>query len=123
MKKLDLMYKYQVKNDIYEWPLTFLATANLHGVIYHMDISENLSQMHKCEPRSSNFTKQKYSLHCTVKHDVGESGEGKYTYLYNLSDDKKHSFACTFSGFYDLIILMLLSNMNPTCCKSIFSHI
>ena len=37
------MYKYQVKNDIYEWPLTFLATANLHGVIYHMDLSENLS--------------------------------------------------------------------------------
>lgn len=37
IKKLYIMHKYQVNNDIYEWPLT-LFTTNAHGlVLHHMD--------------------------------------------------------------------------------------
>ena len=53
------------------------------GKIFHMDFSENISQMYKNEPQSSHFNKAQYSLHCTVEHQQNE-----YKYNYHLSDEK-----------------------------------
>jgi len=93
MRKVYLMHRYQVNNDVFQWPI-ILATTNTYGPIFHMDFSENLSQMYKYEPQSSHFSKRQFSLHCTVKH----SNENERCYLYHLSDDKKHDYAFTFTG-------------------------
>ena len=39
---------------------TVLGTTPEIGPIYHMDFSENLSQMHKFEPQSLHFSKAQY---------------------------------------------------------------
>ena len=95
IKKVYLMHRYQVNNDVYQWPL-FLATIQTHGSIFHMDFSENLTQMFKYEPQSAHFSKKQFSLHCTLKH----TSENKRMYMYHLSDVKKHDFAFTFTGIY-----------------------
>ena len=92
IKKEYTCHKYQVYNDIHHWPI-ILGTASEIGSIYHMDFSENLSQMHKFEPQSSHFSKAQYSLHCTVKHcPVPVS---PYQYIYHLSDEMRHDHAFT----------------------------
>ena len=65
LKQKYLCHKYQVRNDRFHWQKV-LATIENYGAIYHMDFSENISQMYKHEPQSSHFNKQQYSLHCTV---------------------------------------------------------
>ena len=94
IKKIYLMHRYQVNNDVFHWPM-ILATTIIHDSIYHIDYSENLSQMYKFEPQSS---KRQFSLHCTVKH----SDENKRCYLYHLFYNMKHDFAFTFIGTYQL---------------------
>ena len=95
MKKVYLMHSYQVNNDVYQWPL-ILATIQTHGSIFHMDFSENLTQMFKYEPQSAHFSKKQFSLHCTLKH----TSENKRMYMYHLSDVRKHDFAFTFVGMH-----------------------
>ena len=97
IKKIYLMHRYQVNNDVFHWPM-ILATTITHGSIYHIDYSENLSQIYKYVPESSNFIKRQFSLHCTVKH----SDENQRCYLYHLSSNMKHDFAFTFTGTYQL---------------------
>ena len=72
MKKAYPSHKYQVYNDIYHWPIILSTTIRLTVAIRHMDLSENISQMHKYEPQSSHFNKSQYSLHCTVTHNIHE---------------------------------------------------
>ena len=50
-----------------------------------MDFSENVSSTPKWEVQDAHFSKQQYSLHCTVAHLNNE-----YEYLYHLSDDPLH---------------------------------
>ena len=49
MQKQYLVHKYEVFNDMHHWPV-ILSTTSEMGPIYHMDFSENISQMHKFEP-------------------------------------------------------------------------
>ena len=84
-----LVHMYEVFNDIHHWPV-ILSTTSEMGLIYHMDFSENISQMHKFEPQSSQFNKAQYSFHCTVRH-----GANRNLYLYHLSDEKLHDYAFT----------------------------
>ena len=84
-----LVYKYEVFNGMHHCPV-ILSTTSEMGLIYHMDISENISQMCKFEPQSSHFNKAQYSLHCTVRH--GANGN---LYLYHLSDEKWRDYAFT----------------------------
>ena len=63
MKKVYLMHRYQVNNDVYQGPL-ILATIQTHGSIFHMDFSENLTQMFKYEPQSAHFSKKQCT--CTA---------------------------------------------------------
>ena len=67
MKKEYCTHKYQVYNDSFHWP-RIVATVPEYGSIFHMDYSENMSQMHKYEVQSAHFNKRNYSLHCTVEH-------------------------------------------------------
>ena len=76
------MHKYEVFNDMHHWPVILSTTSEI-GSIYHMDFSENISQMHNSGPQSSHFNKAQYSLHCTVRH--GANGN---LYLYHLTDEK-----------------------------------
>lgn len=92
-----LKHKYQVYNDKYHWQI-ILGTTDQIGSIYHMDYSENIATSYKFEPQSSHFNKSQYSLHCTVKHN----SDGN-TYLYHLSDKKKHNQAFT-SAVVDHIV-------------------
>ena len=46
MKKVHLMHRYQVNNNVYQWPL-ILATIQTHGSIFHIDFSENLTTVRK----------------------------------------------------------------------------
>ena len=86
-----LSYRYQVSNDIYNWP-QILSTTNELGPIFHMDCLENITQAFKYEPQSSHLNKKQYSLHCTVKHE----GD-KNHYLFQLSNELTHNFAFTFN--------------------------
>ena len=82
MQKQYLVHKYEVFNDMHHWPVILSTTSEI-GSIYHMDFSENVSQMHNSGPQSSHFNKAQYSLHCTVRH--GANGN---LYLYHLTDEK-----------------------------------
>ena len=82
IRKQYLVHKYEVFNDMHHWPVILSTTSEI-GSIYHMDFSENISQMHNSGPQSSHFNKAQYSLHCTVRH--GANGN---LYLYHLSDEK-----------------------------------
>ena len=93
LKKQYCLHKYQVYNDMFHWP-KILESVSDYGPIYHMDYSENLSQLFKYEPQSSHFSKQQYSLYCTVKHCDNDT---PFEYLYHLSDDMKHDHAFTNS--------------------------
>ena len=64
MQKQYLVHKYEVFNDMHHWPV-ILSTTSEMGPTYHLDFSENISQMHKFKPQSSHFNKAWYSLHCT----------------------------------------------------------
>ena len=89
MQKQYLVHKCEVFNGMHHWPV-ILSTTSEMGLIYHMDFSENTSQMHKFEPQSSHFNKAQYSLHCTVRRGANGS-----LYLYHLSDEKRHDYAFT----------------------------
>ena len=52
----EVYTKSQVNHDRFQWS-RILSTQEL-GPIYHMDFSENLTQMYKYEPQSSHFNKQ-----------------------------------------------------------------
>ena len=52
MKKVYLMHRYEINNNFYQWPL-ILATIETHGSIFHIDFSENLTQIFKYEPVST----------------------------------------------------------------------
>ena len=93
LKKAYTSHKYQVYNDIYHWPKIWSSTVE-YGPIYHLDYSENLSQMHKFKPQSSHFNEPQYSLHCIIKYMTDEL-DMPYSYIYNLSDDMKHDNAFT----------------------------
>ena len=67
VRKEYCRHKYQVYNDISQWPRIF-ATVPECGPIHHIDYSENMTQMHKYEVQSAHFNKRNYSLHCTVEH-------------------------------------------------------
>ena len=82
-------HKYQVYNDRFHWRI-ILTTATGKNNIYHMDFSENITQMYKFKPQSSHFNKSQYSLHCTVEHQ-----DNHHSYFYHLSDEMKHYFALT----------------------------
>ena len=56
LKKKCLVHKFQVYNDIYQWPQ--ILTEIDFGPVYHMDYSENLTQPFKYEPQSSHFNKK-----------------------------------------------------------------
>ena len=89
--------KFLVYNDKHHWP-RILATVAQLGPIYHMDYSENMSQLHKYEVQSAHFNKRNYSLHCTVEHvDVTENPylKSPYIYHYHLSDEMRHDAAFT----------------------------
>ena len=66
LKKEYTCHEYQVYNDIHHWPTVFSNTLEI-GPIYHMDFSENLSEMHKFKSQSLHFSEAQYSLHCMVK--------------------------------------------------------
>ena len=83
IKKEYIIDKFQIYNDKAHWP-SVLETANIYGEIYHMDFSENLTELVKYEPQSSHFNKSQYSLHCTAKYTGLE--ESPYHYLYLLSN-------------------------------------
>ena len=90
-------HKYLVYNDNYQWP-RILATIPDYGLIYHMDYSENMAQMHKYEVQSAHFNKRNYSLHCTVEHLDGDKHpnlKSPYFYHYHLSDEMTHDSAFT----------------------------
>ena len=89
------MHKYQVYNDKHHWP-SILASSEDFGPIYHMDYSKNIAQMYKYKPQSSHFSKQQYSLHCTVRTKYLDS-QPTHNYLYDLSDEMKHDYAFTAS--------------------------
>ena len=63
-----------------------------------MDSSENLVQQYKYEPQSSHFSKRQFSIHCTVKHLPNS-----HDYIYHLSKEMKHNYACTATVFRQLI--------------------
>ena len=52
--------------------------------------------MYKYKPQSSHFSKQQYSLHCTVRTKYLDS-QPTHNYLYDLSDEMKHDYAFTAS--------------------------
>ena len=119
MWKQYLVHKYEVFNDMHHWPVILSTTSEI-GSIYHMDFSENISQMHNSGPQSSHFNKAQYSLHCTVRH--GANGN---LYLYHLTDEKWHS-AFTAAVVEHIIsieeenceILRFKSDNCSTQCKS-----
>ena len=128
MKKDYVMHKFQIYNDKLHWP-TILASTRTHGEIYHMDYSENLTQLFKYEPQSSHFNKSQYSLHCTVKHTG--NNESPYQYLYHLSNEMKHDHAFTSAVVNNILesngappIIRLKSDNCSTQykCKSIFRY-
>ena len=82
-----------------------LETTNTHGEIYHMDFSENLTQLFKYEPQSSHFNKSQYSLHCSVKHTGLE--ESPYHYLYHFTNVMQHDHISTH-----LLLLLLMKSSN-----------
>ena len=82
LKKKYTMHKYQVYNDIFHWKS--ILNTSTDGPIYHMDYSENLTQMHKEEAQSSHFNKAQYTLHCTVQHNTDKENDN----IYHLSDEK-----------------------------------
>jgi len=67
MRKVYLMHRYQFNNDVFQWPI-ILATTNTYGPIFHMNFSENLSQMYKYEPQSSHFSKRQFF--CIVQSNI-----------------------------------------------------
>ena len=69
--------------------------------IYHMNYSENLSQMYESGPQSSHFSKAQYSLQCTVKHDL----ESENLYLYHMSDAWSHGNAVTVAVVHHILSL------------------
>ena len=86
--------------DKLHWPI-ILQTIATHGEIYHMDFSENLTQLFKYEPQSSHFNKSQYSLHCTVKHTGFD--ESLFCYIFHLSDEMKQNHAFTSAVVNDII--------------------
>ena len=64
-----LVHRYQVCNDCYEWK-NILHTTNNYGMIFHADHSENISGSPKYEPQSAYFSKEQYTLRCTVAHTL-----------------------------------------------------
>ena len=56
-----LSYRYQVSNDMYNWP-QILSTTNELGPIFHMDCLENITQAFKYEPQSSHLNKKQYYI-------------------------------------------------------------
>ena len=95
-----VLHKYQIYNDKLHWPI-ILQTIPTYSEIYHMDFSENLTQLFKFEPQSSHFNKSQYSLHCTVKH-TGDD-ESPFCYIFRLSDEMKHNHAFTSAAVNDII--------------------
>ena len=97
MQKQYLVHKYEVFNDMHHWPV-ILSTTSEMGPTYHLDFSENISQMHKFKPQSSHFNKAWYSLHCTVRY--GANGN---LYLCHLSDEKRHDYVFTAADVEHII--------------------
>ena len=77
-------HRYQIENDKFVFP-KILETTDKFGRVFWMDFSENVSGTPKWEVQDAHFSKQQYSLHCTVAHLNNE-----YEYLYHLSDDLLH---------------------------------
>ena len=63
-----------------------------------MDFSENVSGSPKYEPQDAHFSKKQFSLHCTVAHHPECN-----TYLYHLSDNRKHNQSYTKAVVESLI--------------------
>ena len=78
-----------------------METIPTYGEIYHMEFSENSSQLFKFEPQPSHFNKSQHSLHCTVKH-TGDD-ESPFCYIFHLSDEMKHNHAFTSAVVNDII--------------------
>ena len=109
LKKEYTCHKFQVYNDIHHWPKVVSTTSEI-GSIYHMDFSENLSQMHKFEPQPSHFSKSQYSLHCTIKH-CPESDHSPHQYMYHLSDVMQHNHAFTAAVVEHILSLEVLPDI------------
>lgn len=69
--------------------------------IYHVNYSENLSQMSESGLQTSHFIKAQYSSQCTDKHDL-ESGN---LYLYHMSDVRSHGNAVTVAVVHHILSL------------------
>ena len=63
-----------------------------------MDFSENVSGSVKYEPQDAHFSKKQFSLLCTVAHHPESN-----TYLYHLSDNRKHNHSYTKTVVASLI--------------------
>ena len=108
-KKLYTCHKFQVFNDQFHW-----ANSNCDQTseINYMDFPDDLSQQYKYEPQSCHFSKQQYSLCCTVKHTCCENYP--HEYFYQLSGDMRHNFAFTSSVVYHSV---QLNSPSVTCFK------
>ena len=76
-----------MENDKYHWRIILHCNQE---TIFHMDFSENVSGSHKYEHQDAHFIKKQFSLHCTVAHHPENN-----TYLYHLSDNRKHNHSYT----------------------------
>ena len=108
-KKVYTCHKFQVFNDQFHW-----ANSNCDQTseIDYMDFLDDLSQQYKYEPQSCHFSKQQYSLSCTVKHTCCENYP--HEYFYHLSGDMRHNFAFTLSVVYHSL---QLNSPSVTCFK------
>lgn len=110
-RHIYLKHRYLVENDKQEWR-NILNTISDIGPIFHMDFSENLSGTPKFEPQSDHFSKQQFSLHCTVKYDCNiETEKPSYSYYYHLPDDSTRDAVFASTVVWDLLCKMDLNEM------------
>ena len=89
-----LKHRFQVENDRYQWR-NILSLNN--EIVFHMDYSENVSGSPKYEAQDAHFSKNQFSLHCTVAHHVDFN-----KYIYHLSNVRTHNHYFTLEVVHDL---------------------
>ena len=93
--KKYLKHRFLIENYRYHWRIILHRNQE---TIFHIYFSENVSGSPKYKPQDAHFSKKQFSLLCTVAHHPESN-----TYLYHLSDNRKHNHSYTKAVVESLI--------------------